>query len=649
MTDTQHTPKHSAHMKPEASTPYDAPRGDGRGHDDNRHEGSRAHGHHRHHHRHSRHNRRRAVATVLIVVLVLLATTAAAGYCFYGSVRTVKTQAEGALAQAGTLEEQLLSGDSAGAQQSAAAIAQAAQSMHHETSSPLWTAATAIPVAGSDVRSVRMLTALVDDLAQNALVPLADNLSGTDLGSIFTDEGSVDIGALNALVNAVTQVAPVVQRDADAVNSLPEPHLEQLQSPLQKAKEMLARLNDGASTASEVGSVLPALLGANGTRHYLVMAQGNSEIRSSGGFPGQVSRLTVENGKLNMGEFSGLSKNALRRYDTTPGLGDGYPITDVEATAFWHNAGKIPGDAGFIPDFSRVAEIWQWQWADQHGGETLDGIIGVDPVFLQNLLDVVGGVTNEETGYTLDGSTTAQLLLNQVYIDYPDPKDSDAVFVALAQQCVDQVLGNLGKADTVQLVQALATSVQNRNFQMWSANPVEEAALDKLGVTGKLNSDPTAPEVGFYVSNASFCKIDWYLALQIALDSGARNADGTTTYHVTATLHNDLDPALEDSLPWYTAKAGNGEVPKRSAGDEILRVYLTAPAGGSIRNLDVDGYCTSDNLSFTYENLQLISSRVSVQPGETCTFNYDVSTAVGAGRLGVDTTPTGQGTRVVID
>lgn len=647
MSDTPYQPKHATHMAP--TTPDPTPQ-IAAPHVDNPYDTSSRRDHHSgsHHHGHHHGNHRRTVVTVLVVVLALLAALGAAGYGLYSSARSVKAEAQGALDQASTLEQQILSGDSAGAQQTAAAIAEAAGAMHQETSSPLWTAATAVPVVGGDVRSARTLVALVDDLAQNALVPLAGSLAQTDLSDIIGEDSTVNIEALSTLTGALADVAPVIQRDADAVNSLPEPRLEALKPPVQKSKELLTRLSDGATTASEVGSVLPALLGANGARHYLVVAQGNSDIRSTGGFAGQFGTLTVENGKLDMGDFQGSGKDTLRRYDTTPGLGGGFRITDPEYI-IWPGAGVIPADTGFIPDFSRVAEIWQWQWADQHDGQTFDGIIGVDPVFLQRLLGVVGGVSNEETGYTLDGTTTAQILLNQVYIDYPHGQDSDPVFTAVADQCFDQVLRNMGNADTAALVQALSDSVQNRNFQMWSANADEEAALDKLGVTGKLNSDTKAPEVGFYVSNVSFCKIDWYLQMTTTVGAGMRNADGTTTYAVTTTLYNELDPAMQDSLPLYIANANHGEVPKRCAGDEELHAYLTAPAGGSISNLSVDGSFVFDIAETSYQNLQLIAKLVCIQPGETCTFTYDVTTAAGAGPLGVDMTPTGQGAQTVIE
>lgn len=48
----------------------------------------------------------------------------------------------------------------------------------------------------------------------------------------------------------------------------------------------------------------------------------------------------------------------------------------------------------------------------------LDGVIMVDPVFLQELTKISGNVTIPD-GTVLTGDNTAEFLLNKVYVDYP--------------------------------------------------------------------------------------------------------------------------------------------------------------------------------------------------------------------------------------
>ena len=77
------------------------------------------------------------------------------------------------------------------------------------------------------------------------------------------------------------------------------------------------------------------MLGANGqTRTYVVVAQNNSELRATGGFPGSTGLLTGTNGKIELGEFSGISK-------LNGGEGT-LPTTEVEHTMYPNGYTKTP-------------------------------------------------------------------------------------------------------------------------------------------------------------------------------------------------------------------------------------------------------------------------------------------------------------------
>ncbi|MDB1161905.1 DUF4012 domain-containing protein [Bifidobacterium catenulatum] len=54
-----------------------------------------------------------------------------------------------------------------------------------------------------------------------------------------------------------------------------------------------------------------------------------------------------------------------------------------------------------------------------------DGVIAIDPLFLQNMLAVTGGVTMPD-GSVLDGTNTAQMLLNIVYAKMTPEKKGQA-------------------------------------------------------------------------------------------------------------------------------------------------------------------------------------------------------------------------------
>lgn len=78
--------------------------------------------------------------------------------------------------------------------------------------------------------------------------------------------------------------------------------------------------------------------------------------------------------------------------------------------------------------------------ARQYGIE-VDGVIAIDPLFLQNMLAVTGGVAMPD-GSTLDGTNTAQTLLHDVYARIT-PQETDEYFAVAAQAAFDHITQNV--------------------------------------------------------------------------------------------------------------------------------------------------------------------------------------------------------------
>ena len=74
----------------------------------------------------------------------------------------------------------------------------------------------------------------------------------------------------------------------------------------------------------------------------------------------------------------------------------------------------------------------------------LDGVLMVDPVFLQELTKISGNVTIPD-GTVLTGDNTAEFLLNKVYVDYPVSMQ-DALFAQVAEQAVGSMFSNIDLA-----------------------------------------------------------------------------------------------------------------------------------------------------------------------------------------------------------
>ena len=591
-----------------------------------------AHGGHHHHHRSHRRHLHRIIG---IIVLALLVIVGVVGYSFYSSAMTVRSQATELVTQASTLSSQLMSGDSSSASQTAANIASTAKSMHEETSSPLWNAATHIPVYGGDIVRIQTLTYVADDLSSNAIVPVTELLSDTPVSNMIGADGTINIDVCSSLLNALSSIQSVTHRSATALDGMGDATVPQIDEQIDKITPIIDELDSVANMATTIAPSVPTLLGANGqTKNYLFIAQGNSEIRATGGFPGAMTMLTITDGKMDLGSFSAQysAQNNLKYFDP----GTGFPLNEDEHQFFLEDTTCIiPGDVGFMPDFTRAAAGWKWMW-EQRNSTTVDGVIAVDPVMLQSLLALTGSVTTSD-GTVLDGTNTAQILLNGIYAKYGDSESpEDAFFTETAGLCFKKVLSSLSTVNMADLLKTLENNVQEHRLLMWSTDETCESIFEQLGVSGCIETDAAHPVLGVYMSNKTYGKIDWYLDYSTSVGQTTLNADGTASYPVTSTFTNTL---TTDEAQTF----GHMILGAAQTGDMTTVVSLLAPAGGTISNVNATGTPISPFAESSYESHDLWMSTLHIGCGETVTVTYTVtasSAASMADGLTVRSTPT---------
>lgn len=584
-----------------------------------------AHRHHRHHHK-----RRRIVITVVCIIAALVVALGISSYAFYRSAKTVTSDASAMVSKADDFSSALESGDTSSLQETASEIQSLSDAMASETSSPLWSVAEYLPVVGSDISKVRVLTSVADNLSENVLVPTAQKLSGVSMGTLFSD-GKINVEALSSVCDALTQVQPEIQKETERVDSLGDANLSQVNEPLQKVRSTMDALNSTATGLSKVAPSLPTMLGANGTRTYLVVAQNNSEIRSTGGFPGSRMTVTVEDGSIQLGDFSAVGSHFSN---------NSIPLTDEERTVvsdiMQTGAAFAPGDVNAVPSFPRAAQLMEWCWQEQNS-QQVDGVIAVDPVFLQSLLKLTGGVTTSD-GTVVDGSNAAEILLNKTY--YLDPALQDPFFSEVAGLAMKKVMSSLGSVSMTDLASTLSEGTSGGRLLLYMNDANEESAIEALGADGEVNQDPTTPVAGFYVYDKTGSKLDWYLDLRSTVSAPTLNTDGSKTYTVTVTLGNTTTlEQMQSELPSYIV----GVTPEVHHYSMITSFMAMAPAGGSISDFTVSADEVNAQQEASLYGNDVWAGYVNIYPSSTATFTYKVTTSPEAtSDLTVWTTPTGR-------
>lgn len=567
-----------------------------------------------------------------IVLAVLLVVGGTCGVLMYRSAMSVKARAQEIMDQVDPLKEALKSGDATALDSSVGAVQENMASINAEVHGPLWTLASFLPVVGEDVSSVRSLGEAGQALVDGVLVPIANDVSGTGVSGLFKD-GVVNVGLVQTISGTVSSSLPTIESSLDTIASLPEAHIPQFAEVLDRVQGPAEQAQGLVDQAKPFLDLLPQMLGADGqTRSYIVIAQNNSELRSTGGLPGAWGTVSVTDGAISMGEFRSILH------------ADGLQVeaTDEERAATMTNVDTDPAQVNCIPDFSRVGKLAKDYWA-QAGYGNVDGVIAVDPVFLQRLLALTGGVTAPD-GTVVDGSNAAQEILSGTYWKYgSDPNAQDAYFASVAGLAFGQIMGNLGNADITDLIDVIGQSGADGRLLAWMANEEEQALMEAIGVSGALGTDPSEPVLGVYLNDDTYSKISWYASCYTTVSEGVKNADETTTYDVTTTLVNTITPEEAATAPKYVY-GGNEE--KRDNSDMLNYVYFVAPAGGTITNLTETNGAVFDGYGFaetTLNGLQFFRTRTHLRTGESAVFTYQVTVSAEATEpLSVRTTPLAQ-------
>jgi hypothetical protein len=584
----------------------------------------------------------RACAVVLIVFAVAACVVA-------GSAVHLTLQAKAAGRQVSVLASQIASGDKAGAGASAAAVAADVRGLSAELQGPVWTVLAYTPVVGGDISKLRSLAVVCVDLCDNALVPYVAALPETGGVQLVRSDKSIDATALATLVRPLDSASPAIHRSAEEVDRMDGASIGRIDELVRAAKTGLSLLDGIAGDAQTVADKLPDMLGENGERCYLLVAQQNAELRSTGGFWGSAGLIYMRNGKLELGEFySGAHFSDYLSGDAV------LSETDEERVLFGERICFVPADSNFIPDFPAAANRYREMW-QRCGQPEVQGLVAIDPVFLQQVLSLTGGVTTQN-GTVVDGTNAARILEHDVYYDLP-VKEQDAFFSEVAKASFAKLTSSSASVDGVAALAALGRAFDNRRLQVWMADEGEEGIVRSLGCAGAVSDDVANPTVGVYFNNTSYSKLSWWLKAKTDVGEGSENADGSTTYHVTTTMTNTMTQAEEGELPIYVAASNtSGVCPTR--GSMALWTYIYAPAGATVANMKADARFASvedvekeawlagepgEGMSLVrYDGRDVWFGVVQLSPGESATLSYTVTTPSG-NELSVDTTPLGQG------
>ena len=562
--------------------------------------------------------RQRRNRRILIVVLIILLMLAAIAGVFAFSALKVKSELQQAADGAKHLQSVIADADQSKMEKRVGEFSAHIDKAYRQTSSPIWSVATRLPYVGGDISAVRDTVGALEDISSQALPQLVQASGSINLNKIQVKNGTIGISGLENAQKPLNVADDVIDDAVREVKSVRQPKIRQVADAIDAAKASCAKLGNTVHGMSALAQLLPGMLGTDShandaPRNYLILAQTNAEARPSGGLTGSLGVITVQGGHLSLQPF--VSDMEI------PNTGE--PVVELtaeERLLFTDKLGTDIRDVNFTPDFPRTGEIVRAMWAKQYGVQ-VDGVIAIDPLFLQNMLAVTGGVTMPD-GSVLDGETTAQTLLNTVYAKMT-PEETDKYFADAAQAAFNHITQNADNPKAY--IGALSQSVKQGHLLVWSAHEDEQDLIAEYDISGRLVTEGAKPQVGVYISDETQSKMDWYLHREVTTEFQKVAANGANQYTVHIKMKNLMTAEELATAPNYVT----GGTDETEPGDIRTALFLYAPANG--RLVDWKFQNQNDYQGVTvHDGLTLAVGKVTLKPGEEYEITLHVQSAPNA-------------------
>lgn len=505
-------------------------------------------------------------------------------------------------------------------------------------SDPIWSGARSLPLIGANFAAVSEMATAADDVTRLGAAPLAEAFQALDWESLVPNENGVDWKALNSQLPKVRAAAYAVRTSEERLRNMNSDGLiKEIATPLREAVEQLASIRRSLDTAADVAGVVPGMMGEERPRTYLLMVQNNAEARASGGIPGALAELVVENGKLSLG----VQKSASEVGIMSPVL----ELDPEERQIYSTRPGKFMQDVNMTPDFPSTAALADAMW-ERTTGKRVDGVISVDPVALGYILDATGPVaisdpsvaalSNSGLPTELSAANVVSTLLSDVYSKIEEPKLQDAYFAGVAQEIFAAL--TKGDGDPKKLLQGLSLGAQERRILVWSASSEEQSSIARYPLSGAVTGPSVAPaQFGVYFNDGTGAKMDYYVKRTVQLIKECpKDGYEQTTVRVTSTNSAPADAAT--SLPAYVTGDGVFGVPPGSVQTNIVAY---GPVQAQVEMAKLDGQKT-EFAPYFHGNRPVGILAIRLAPGESKTVDFTFGKIVQHTEPNVVVTPTVQ-------
>ncbi|EKE05774.1 MAG: hypothetical protein ACD_19C00178G0001 [uncultured bacterium] len=231
--------------------------------------------------------------------------------------------------------------------------------------------------------------------------------------------------------------------------------------------------------------LMPQLLGFDEEKTYLFLFLNNTELRPGGGFIGVYGIVSLNRGKVKIEHVEGseiIDNNA----PSTPKPVPPQPIADYLGLDRWWFR-----DSNWSPDFAESSKKALEFYALEQGykANEIDGVIGVTPTVLEELLKIIGTVKAD--GLTFDSANVTSKLEYEVEYGYKDRGIAVANRKEVVGVFMKELFKKMGITAILNWQEYLDTAVRLSNEKqilIYSKDVQLQNQIEQLGWSAKVAS-----------------------------------------------------------------------------------------------------------------------------------------------------------------
>jgi len=237
-------------------------------------------------------------------------------------------------------------------------------------------------------------------------------------------------------------------------------------------------------TYVEASGRLPAILGWEGPRRYLVLTQDPAELRPTGGFLGTHGIVGFDRGRM--------TERVLRETGPLDYPWDYPRIEPPRELADYLLGPRQPwqfADANWSPHFPTSARDALRLYTNQTGDGEFDGVIAITTFTIDELLRVTGPIAVPGYDVSVAAGETTMKVLERTRLPSAPGVEAKAFMFAFADRLIDALLA-LPPSSWGQVIDTFEAMDRERLLFAWFVDPADQELVEGGPFSGAVRDDP---------------------------------------------------------------------------------------------------------------------------------------------------------------